>query len=264
MRERLRQALDRAWRIGATALCFACFGVGGLLMRVVAFPLLRLAVPGAQRRKTLARRLIHESFRLFVALMRACGVMRLELRGAERLRRQSLLVLANHPTLIDVVILMSLVRDADCVVKAALLRNPFTRGPVSTAGFICNDSGPELIDAAIDSVRRGSNLIIFPEGTRSQPDGAMRLQRGAANIAVRGQLTITPVVIRCEPPFLTKGAKWWRVPPHAARITVEVRDDLAIESFIDGAASPAIAARELTVHLSDYFVKELAGADARI
>jgi 1-acyl-sn-glycerol-3-phosphate acyltransferase len=265
MPERLWQPFDRAWRTCATALCFASFGLGGLTMRLLAFPLLRIAVNGAQRREQLARRMIHESFRLFVGLMCACRVLKLEVRGAERLRRRNLLVLANHPTLIDVVILMSLVRNADCIVKAALLHNPFTRGPVATAGFLCNDEGPELIDAAIASVRRGSNLIIFPEGTRTRPEAtALRLQRGAANIAVRGQLPVTPVIIRCHPPLLTKGARWWRVPVRAASIVVDVQDDLPVESFIHGAPSPAVAARDLTNHLSSYFVRELARADARI
>jgi 1-acyl-sn-glycerol-3-phosphate acyltransferase len=265
MLEWLRRAFDRPWRVCATAFCFVTFGLGGLALRLLAFPLLRIAVASAQRRETLARRMIHESFRLFIGLMCACGIMRLEVRGAERLQRRSLLVLANHPTLIDVVILISLVRNADCIVKGSLLRNPFTRGPVSCAGFICNDDGPGLIDAAIASVRRGSALIIFPEGTRTRPETpTLHLQRGAANIAVRGALAVTPVVIRCTPPFLTKGAKWWRVPKRAASIVVEVRDDLPVDAFIDSAPSPATAARNLTRHLSEYFMKELARADARI
>ena len=49
MREAAR-ALDRAWRIFATGLSFFAFGVGGLLLGLVVFPLMRLLVPGAQRR----------------------------------------------------------------------------------------------------------------------------------------------------------------------------------------------------------------------
>lgn len=264
MLERIARLVDRPWRICATGLCFALFGAGGLAMRLLAFPLLRLAVWSETRRRHLARQLIHQSFRLFVALMRLCGVIRLEVRGAQRLQGGSRLLLANHPTLIDVVILMSLVPEADCVVKGALMRNPFTRGPVSTAGYLCNDEGPELVDAAIASVRGGSTLIVFPEGTRSRPGERPRLQRGAANIAVRGQLAVTPVVIRCEPPMLTKGTRWSAVPARVSRIVVEVRDDLDVEPFIRRTASHALAARELTNHLSDYFVKELSLADARI
>jgi len=257
----MRQVLDRGWRVAATGLCFSTFGLGGLALRLVAFPLLRAAVWQERRRCELARDMIRLGLRAFVRLMCLVGVMTLEIRGAERLRRRGLLVLANHPTLIDVVILMSLVRNADCVVKMALRRNPFTRGPVISAGFLCNDEGPGLVDAAIASLEAGSNLIIFPEGTRTVPGEPLRLQRGAANISARGGRRVTPVLIHCDRPWLTKGTPWWRVPLRRAHVIVEVQDDFSPEPFLHE-AGPAIAARRITGHLADHFTKELARVDA--
>ena len=259
----LLDRVGRTWRVAATGLCFSTFGMGGLAMRLVVFPLLRLAIWRRCQRALLARSVIQAAFAVFVFLMRLVGVITLEVRGAERLRRSGLLVLANHPTLIDVVILMSLIRNADCVVKASLLRNPFTRGPVETAGFICNDSGPGIVDDALASLKGGSNLIIFPEGTRSRTGQPLRLQRGAAHIAVRGARNITPVVIRCDIPFLTKGVAWYRVPLRRANIVVEVRPDLPVASFLVE-ESPALAARHLTDHLAEYLQKELTRADAAV
>ncbi len=255
------ESIDRSWRVAATGFCFSTFGLGGLALRMVAFPLLRLAVWQRRRRSEMARDMIRGCFVAFVRLMCLVGVMTLEVRGAERLRRRGLLVLANHPTLIDVVILMSLTRNADCVVKASLVRNPFTRGPVETAGFICNDNGPGIVDDAIASLKGGSNLIIFPEGTRTKPKQPLHLQRGAANIAVRGAIDITPVVIRCDIPWLTKDTAWHRVPLRRANVVVEVQDDIRIAPFV-AEQNPALAARHLTDHLADYFAKELARGHA--
>jgi 1-acyl-sn-glycerol-3-phosphate acyltransferase len=56
------------------------------------------------------------------------------------------------------------------------------------------------------------DLIIFPEGTRTPADGLIRLKRGAAHIAIRGGRNVTPVVICCTPPTLSKSDKWWRMP----------------------------------------------------
>jgi 1-acyl-sn-glycerol-3-phosphate acyltransferase len=249
------EQLDRGWRVAATGFCFSTFGLGGLALRLIAFPVLRVGVWMPSRRRELARDIIRWSFRAFVRLMCLLGVMRLEVRHAERLNRRGLLVLANHPTLIDVVVLMSLVRNADCVVKAGLARNPFTSGPVESADFIRNDSGPGVVDNAIASVCAGSNLIIFPEGTRTKPGEAMQLQRGAANIAVRGAVDITPVVIHCDIPWLVKGAAWWRVPIRRANLLVEVMPDLSIAPYIDN--QPALAARHLTDDLAAYFSRKL-------
>ena len=80
----------------------------------------------------------------------------------------------------------------------------------------------------------------------------MSLQRGAANVAVRGARNITPVRIRCEPLTLTKGQAWWRVPPRRAHFTIRVEEDIAVAPFlVDG--EEARSARELTRVLHDYF-----------
>ena len=243
--------LNRGWRVAATGFSFALFGVGGLLLGLVVAPLMLAVVRHRRRRAALMRGVIHHLFRAFVAMMCLFGLCSVEVRGRERLRRHGLLILASHPSLIDVVFLMALVRDADCIVKAALLRNPFTTGPVRAAGFVCNDSGPGLIDDCVASVRAGNNLIVFPEGTRTPAGSPLgRLQRGAANLAVRGALPITPVRITCSQPMLAKTDKWWRVPPSPGHFTIDVGEDIPIDSHLAEDGAQALAARRLTDELA--------------
>ena len=245
--------LGRAWRVLATGASFAAFGLGGLLLGALIFPLL-LLVPEP---RPLARRLVQRSFAMHVWLMRVLGVMTWEVVGRERLQRDGLLILANHPTLIDVVLLVSLLPNATCVVKRQVASNPFMRGPVRASGYIANDDGVGLVDDCIAAVRAGSNLVIFPEGTRTVPGQALRLQRGAANIAVRGRLDITPVRVTCTPPTLVKGQKWYRVPSRRFHIRIEVGEDLPIAPFLvdaDGIAQgDVLVARRLTDYLTRYF-----------
>jgi 1-acyl-sn-glycerol-3-phosphate acyltransferase len=246
--------LDRAWRVIATGFCFATFGLGSLLLGLVVFPLLRLTVRDRGRQVQLARRLIRLTFRLLVGLMRGTGVLNVEVHGLERLRGGGRLILANHPTLIDVVLLLALVEHGDCVIKGALGRHPITSAAVRAAGFVFNDDGGEdLLRDCVQSVRTGNNLIIFPEGTRSSPGLPLRLQRGAARVAVHGAVDITPVRIRCVPATLAKGAKWWCVPARRAQIRIEVDEPIAVSPFIAASPNRALAARQLTEHLTDYF-----------
>jgi 1-acyl-sn-glycerol-3-phosphate acyltransferase len=251
--------LDRLslyWRVAATGFSFLVFGIGGLLLRLLVFPLLNLFVWQTQKRITLARAVIRLAFRAFVGLMQGLGVLRYEIIGLHRLQRKGLLILANHPTLIDTVFLMAFVRNADCIVKGRLWSNPFTSGPVQAAGYINNDVGADLVANCIASLQNGNNLIIFPEGTRTHCDGVINLKRGAANIAVRGARNVTPIVIRCEPPTLGKGEKWWRVPARVVRFRIEVRDDIPIAPFIADGATDVLAARHLTDYLQTYFTEE--------
>jgi len=228
-----------------------------VLLGVLVFPVLNAVVRHTERRALLARRVIRATFRFMVWLMRATQVLSVEVEGAERLAGGGRLILANHPTLIDVVLLMALVEAGDCVVKGALSRNIVTRGAVRAAGFVFNDDGgEELLADCLRSVRTGNSLIIFPEGTRSSRTEPMRLQRGAARIAVHGALDITPVRIRCIPATLAKGEKWYQVPARRAHIHIAVGEAIVVSPFIAAATNPALAARHLNRHLTDYFSKE--------
>jgi 1-acyl-sn-glycerol-3-phosphate acyltransferase len=245
--------LYRYWRVFGTGLSFLAVGIGGVFV----FPVLNAVVREPRRRRMLARNLIRLTFRGIARSMCAFGVFQYETTGLQRLERRGLLILANHPTLIDIVFLMAFVPQADCIVKARLWRNPFTRATVRAAGYIRNDDdGVRVVDDCVASLRDGGNLIIFPEGTRTTAAGSIHLKRGAAHIAVRARCNVTPVLIRCTPPMLVKGKKWWRLPERSSRFSIDVKEDLDIRPFISGADSEVLAARRLTAYLQRYFVEE--------
>jgi 1-acyl-sn-glycerol-3-phosphate acyltransferase len=245
--------VNRYWRVFGTGLGFLAVGVGGIFI----FPMLNLVIRERKRRQRIARNLVQWTFRCIVRSMCALGVFQYEARGLQRLERRGLLILANHPTLIDIVFLMAFVQQADCIVKAGLWRNPFTRATVRAAGYIANDDDSvRVIEDCVVSVRDGGNLIIFPEGTRTPANGTISLKRGAANIAVRAPCAVTPVRIRCAPPMLIKGEKWWRLPARSSHFSFEVMEDIDSRPFLTAAGSEALAARQLTGCLQEYFSDE--------
>jgi 1-acyl-sn-glycerol-3-phosphate acyltransferase len=250
--------LDIAWRTFATGFCFAVFGVGQLIMAVTVFPLLVLLVRNKQQRVRLGRRSVQLAFKGFALLMRATGVLRCRIRGLEKLRQPGTLILANHPSLIDVVLLVSFIPDADCIVKTALFKNPFTRYAVMAAGYIPSRRDPEqVIEACRASLASGGCLVLFPEGTRSDPTGPLHFQRGAANLAIRVGCDMVPVVIRVSEHNLGKQSRWWRVPARKVSFDFEVKDRLSVSPWLQSGYEPAIAARELTASLTEYFTREI-------
>jgi 1-acyl-sn-glycerol-3-phosphate acyltransferase len=254
---------ERCWRILATGTCFVTFGLGGLVLGLLMWPALLACVRGEQARTRAVRRMIRRAFGVFVRMMRALGVITLEVRGAERLARRGQLILPNHPSLIDVVILLSLVEDGNCIVKSALLRNPFTRGAVRAARYIANDEGPAVLDSCVSALLGGDNLVMFPEGTRSVPGGVLRLYRGAAHIAVRSACPVTPVIIRVSTPTLYKGSRWFQVPRERPHFTVEVKGDIDMALYRVPGKSYSVLARRLTERLHDYYLQETREVDAR-
>jgi 1-acyl-sn-glycerol-3-phosphate acyltransferase len=249
------QSLNYAWRLGATASAFTLFGIGGVILPVFASPLLFLLSRDQYKRRLLARRLVSFVFRSFVYYMRFVGILHWDYRDIERLREPQQLIIANHPTLLDVVFLVSLIPNACCIVKGPVFSNPAMRGLVSMAGYIVNTEGEGLLEAAGQALTEGASLVIFPEGTRTRQGQEMQIQRGWARIALSVNLSPTRVLIKCNPPTLSKQHKWYHIPDRRFLITVDVRERMPLGPYAD--LSPAQGARRMTNDLKTYYLGEL-------
>lgn len=243
--------LNWLWRGLMTAVFFALFGLGGLLLSQVWFVLLLLLQRDPQQRQRRARHGIAFSFRCFLRCTRACGVLDYHIEGAELLQAdRRCLVVANHPTLIDYVLLASVMPEVDCLVKADLQRNPFFCGVIRVANYLINSQSATLLADCEERLANNEAILIFPEGTRTRHGEAIKLQRGAANIALRCHCDLRLVHIVCSQPTLGKQNRWYQIPPRKPVFTVTVRERLAIGEFIKGnEETPSLAARQLTHYL---------------
>lgn len=244
------------WRLIATGMAFSLFGLGGLVLGILVFPLQRLLPGKGMTRQRRVRAILSWTFRMFIQFMVRTGILTIEFKGAERLGRPGQLILANHPSLLDVVFLVGYVDNANCIVKHNLMTNPCTRGPVTNAGYISNEASFDMFERAAQKLREGETLIVFPEGTRTAPDSLPQFHRGACAIALRGARVITPVVIRMKPRSLTKGEPWYRVPPRRMRYVIDVGDDIVPAQWSEKYPLP-IAGRKMNDFLHQYFESEL-------
>jgi len=246
------------WRIVATGICFVVFGLGGLLIGLVVFPLLLLLVrdPAARRRR--ARMGVHLAFSAFSRMMQALGGITYEFRGRERLGRPGQLIVANHPTLIDVVLIIAHT-PACCVVKAAMFRNPFTRQVVSAAGYVSNSPTDAMIEGAAAALRAGDAVVMFPEGTRTRPGLPREFHRGAASVACQVATLLTPVYIEVQPGLLAKNEPWYRVPARKPHFVLRVGPDVDLDAF--RRLPPPKASRALNDWLREHYAEVLGDTD---
>lgn len=246
--------LDYAWRVAATGFCFAVFGVVALVAGLTLFPLLCLPARDAATARRRAQGLTHRWFRTFSRLMAALGTIRYEVRGAERLRVPGQLIVANHPSLIDVVLLLGYLPEVDCIIKKAIFDNPFMKGPATWSGYISQSSPEQLIEDCRASLRSGHSLLVFPEGTRTVPGQPIRMAHGAARMAIEGSCTILPVAITCTPPHLFKHEPWYRAPARRPHYLLEVGEPYPAARFLEASGGvPSVAARRLARHWEQYF-----------
>lgn len=253
-----RRPIEKLVRTAGTGGAFVVFGIGALVLACLFIPLLGLMRGG--RRDLLTQRLIHAAHAHYLRIGGLVGLWSVEVDGAEHLERaQGALIVANHPTLLDVVLLLSRLPQAACVVKRGAWRNPFFALLVRAADYLPNDSGEALVERCAERLRSGRNVILFPEGSRSPAVGLHPFHRGAAHVLLRSECKLVPVTIQCKPPALKKGQPWWALPNERLRFRLSVGEPLGRAAFgVEGMARPA-AARRVTEQLEEYFLVRAQG-----
>jgi hypothetical protein len=148
--------LNHAWRLFATGMSFVVFGISGILFSLLVFPFACVWPHRASRQRAVTT-IIHGFFRALVAVLQKVGVMELDVKGAEALRaRGPMIVVANHPTYLDVVVLLALTPRACCVVKSSHWRNPVFWGIVRAAEYVSNVDPTELVLAGARQIEAGA------------------------------------------------------------------------------------------------------------
>jgi 1-acyl-sn-glycerol-3-phosphate acyltransferase len=255
--------LDYVWRAAATGFCFATFGIVSLVAGFTLFPALCLTAADAEHARRRAQALTHWWFGCFSRLMAVTGAIRYEIHGAERLRTPGVMIVANHPSLIDVVLLLGYLPEVDCIMKSAIFTNPFMKWPATWLGYIAQSSPQQLLIDAQAALRKNHSVLVFPEGTRTVPGQPIRMGHGAARMALDAQATILPVAIKVTPPHLFKHEPWWRPPVSVPHYVLTVGKPYPAADFLkDADGVPSVAARRLSRHWEQYFAEHTGGTAA--
>jgi 1-acyl-sn-glycerol-3-phosphate acyltransferase len=133
-----------------------------------------------------------------------CGV-RVEARGLENVvGNQPCILMSNHQSVFDIAAIVDVLPVSwKFVAKRELLRVPFFGWALALADQIIVDRGDrqkavKSLQRAAERIRRGVNVIVFPEGTRSA-DGLLRppeqFKSGPFHLAIQAGVPIVPVTV---------------------------------------------------------------------
>ena len=255
---RLYKTLNFVWRWIATALSFTVFGIGSFLLGIVIMPLIVYLVRDESRRTRWSRLLVGKAMRFFLFFMNTVGVLHYEIIGTENVRPgQRYLIIANHPSLIDVVFLLAMFPTADCVIKQALRENFWTKHLMRGVGYISNRDPAEWLENCVARLTDGESLILFPEGTRTVPGEPLNFKAGAAAVAVRAGVDCLPIVISCTPTTLTKAERWYQVPDRRVFFSISVQPPIATRAAVAEAEDVRQGARLFNNLLLDFFTSRI-------
>jgi 1-acyl-sn-glycerol-3-phosphate acyltransferase len=171
----------------------------------------------------LGRAMIAWGYGVFWRIAACSGMLRLDAGVLDALRdERGLIVVANHPSLLDALMLVARLPRSACIMKASLVRNPLLGPGARLARYIRNDSAYGMIHRAVLDLRRGGQLVLFPEGTRTTQRPVNDFHPSFTLIAKRAKVPIQAVFIDTDSPYLGKGWPLWKLPPLPIRFTVRM------------------------------------------
>ena len=183
------------YRVFAKCLSFFIIGFSSIFLGILVFPVMRFFIRPKLKFQKFGRRFISGALRFFIFLMHSMRIVDLEVDDKKKFRElSSKIIVANHPSLLDAVMLISLIPNADCIVNAYLKRNVLT-GVVMQLYILGSREIEDIFKSCNESLNQGNCLIIFPEGTRTPRTGRNILKKGAARIALTYGCGIIPVHI---------------------------------------------------------------------
>lgn len=197
-----------------------------------------------------AQRIIQQLFAFFTWWLQTTGLLRIRFTGVEKLAdSRGAIFAANHPGLLDAVIILSRMPRAICVIRSSLMEKFAFVGAARLAGYIANDHGTALVRQGIHKVRNGDNLLIFPEGTRTRTEAVNPFKGGFALIALRAGAPIYPIVIERSGRYLAKGTPLL----DAAHIPIEI--SVSVEEPIH--PLPGETSDQFAVRIQSWFEERL-------
>lgn len=232
-------SLTAGYRIGIYYLTLLLFGAFGLGLNAVC---LLVPVAPSPRSTRFFQRVIHRHFQLFVWWIDWIRVVRVEYDPALADLPKPVVVVANHPGLMDITYLLARIPEAICLFKPAIRRNPILGAAARRAGYIMSSDGVDALRTAVAAVERGSTLIIFPEGTRTPAQERLGPMRpGFAVIAQRARAPVQLVHIECNSEVLSKRHVWWKPPQFPVTVRLVAGPRLVPDTTMPAATLAATA-----------------------
>ena len=227
------------------------FALGALCIGLFIIPISAIFLKDYNHRKFCAN-VVHKSWKFFTIVMQKFGSIKVETNGDFNDIKGKVIV-ASHPSLIDIVLLIGLIPNSLCLAKKDLLKNPVMYKIVKCLYIINDIDLEEFKEETKNALKHDFNIIIFPTGTRTLPNEEIKMHKGAAQIAIDADVDIITITIDSDYTLLRKNHFPLDCGIKPAEFKITRKNDIKITEFKEKEASE-IKLRKL---LSEKIKKEI-------
>lgn len=184
---------------------------------------------------------------------------RLKVTGRKNIRNdQAYVLVSNHQSFLDIMILYNLFRHFKWVSKESNFRIPFSGWNMRLNKYIELKRSDRksiilMIRECIENINNGNSVFIFPEGSRSKDGEIRKFKEGAFAIAIKTKSPIVPIVLDGSSKVMSSKGLWLNA---FTQITVKILEPVPYKD-IEG-----LKAAEVSQKIHDIIQSELSAMRA--
>lgn len=221
---------SRLIRVVALAGAFGGFSIGAFFLGLL-LPFIYMAGGTRLTKRKRCQRVVGRAYRFFHFYMRTVELIDYRPQLALPASDAPRVLVANHPSLVDVTAILSAQPEVCCLVKSKIYRSPSFFLIMKFCGHICVDAtekrdGSGVIAQAVLRVEEGSDVLFFPEGTRSKGQNVGVFQPGAFAVAVHCESAVLPVSIRSSQAVLQRKHAWYQFPSQPVKLELKALPEI--------------------------------------
>lgn len=157
-------------------------------------------------------------------MMLGLSGIKLDVKGVENIPGKGPVVfLSNHQGAFDIPVLGGVIPlNFRWIAKKSLFSVPLIGWAMRMAGHIPIDrenpaDAYKSMEDALERIKTGKSVVIFPEGTRGSSDALLPFKRGAFLLAAKSGVPVVPVAIKGTREILEKGS--WKINPSSVHVS---------------------------------------------
>lgn len=226
----------------------------GVILIVLFFPLTFLIwlimLPFDKNRLVIHQLLNWQSY----IAVRLIPIWKLTIEGREKaVSGGPFVIISNHQSILDILFINCLCYRLRWVSKIENMKLPFLGWYLRMADYIVINRGDQeskekMMEKSMRSLRKGTSVMMFPEGTRSVNGEPGVFKRGAFQMAIDAGVPILPVVLDGSGGVLPKHGLIFTT---GHRVKLRVSDPVSPDSF--NTTDPDV----LSVYFNNFIIREL-------
>jgi 1-acyl-sn-glycerol-3-phosphate acyltransferase len=175
--------------------------------------------------------LIHKIGRLWAHIYIRIAGVKVSVTGLENVANPPYIFMCNHQSALDIHVLLAyLPFSFKFVAKRSLFLIPFFGWAIKRAGYISLDrenprKALKAMDEAAQRIKEGTNILVFPEGTRSVDGKLLPFKKGVFSLALKALVPIVPVGI-CGTSLLQP--EGYQVPVKGGNVVIHVGEPIPV------------------------------------